>query len=262
MAFGRWTEAVQHDGRFVMNQVTQRLYEGGDLRPDAYLESVPSLGRSRYLRDFDWHQRQIIESCDHDFDIRVAASNFDVSMHGVLLKSCCGLKSTDQLYKLLKEIVNKRNITSHPDDNFSDINNFNIDEKLEELLSLYLQVLDLLEERCFCNLTEVKRQIRNSIQEKKINRFTIRSARSTHGSPREVVSYRTKTEGNRTKQEENSGWGKGLAVGGGIAVAGAAALGLAALLSSGTSSQEDERKERQRRRESNQTSSKDECSLM
>ncbi|XP_027213592.2 uncharacterized protein [Penaeus vannamei] len=274
MAFGRWNEAVQTDGQFIMAQVTQRLYEGGNLRPDAYYEKIPGFGRTKYNKDFVWSQKRIIESCDCDFDIWDAAKKFDISLHWILQKNVCGLQPADELYKLLQKLVHKRNEVSH---SFEFDDNEDINEELDDLLSLYIEILDRLEERSLCNLTEVKKQVRNSIQEKKLDSVFTSWSRPTIVNTREIVrSNASRREespewvkalgigggvrSNASRREESPEWGKVLAIGGGVAVAGAAALGLASLLSSRSKSQEDERRERQRSR--NQTSSQEECVVM
>ncbi|XP_047472661.1 uncharacterized protein LOC125027593 [Penaeus chinensis] len=250
MVLGTWTEALQTDGGYVMAQVTKRLYEGGSLRPDDYYKKVPSLGYGTYKRDFDWNQQQIIESCGRSFDIWNETANFDISLHWILLKNTCGLKPTDNIYKLLKILVKKRNDASHPNDSF-DIDVDNINEKLDELLSLYMEILDCLEELCSNDLTAVKRQITLSVKGKKLNRVRSSSCLASPVIRREVVPY------NPSRQKESSGLDKGLVIGGGIAVAGAAVLGLASLLSSKSEGQK-----RERQRASNRTSNDEECVVM
>lgn len=252
MELGNWTQAVQIDGGFVMAQVTQRLYEGGNLRPDEYYKIVPSLGRMKYKNDFNLSQQKIIESCDRDFDIRDVAAEFDISLHWVLQKNTCGLKPTDDIYRYLNTLVKKRNALCHSNKYFD--TDEDINEKLDDLLSLYMKILNCLEDRCFNDLTEVKRQIISSIEEKKHDHVRSPSFLSSPVEMREVVPY------NRSKQKENSGWEKGLAIGGGVALAGAAVVGLASLLSSEKKSREGQGRERQRA--SNRTSSNEECVMM
>ncbi|XP_063587283.1 uncharacterized protein LOC134764630 [Penaeus indicus] len=250
MAFGKWTEALQTDGGSVMAQVTKRLYKGGNLRPDEYYKKVPSLGRGKYESDFDRMQQRIIQSCDRNFDIWDEAAKFDISLHWVLQRNTCGLNPPDDIYRHLNTLVRKRNKASHPGIDF-DINEDNINEKLDDLLSLYMKILDCLENRCFTDLTVVKRQIILSVEEKKLDRVHWSSPRASPVKTRDVVNYKPR------RKEESLRLGKSLAIGGGIAVAGMAAMGLASLLSSKSEGQK-----RERQRASNRTSSDEECVVM
>ncbi|XP_053644753.2 uncharacterized protein [Cherax quadricarinatus] len=166
LALLQWQDAVQEEGQRVMYQVTTRLYQGKNLRPDYYwVENINS--NQAYKKYFNNDQRQILESF-HDsqnYDIEIAAREFDISLHWAVQQKFCKLNRLEVLYGYLERLVNMRNTNSHRSDH-SGIPTSDLKEQLEELLKLCLDILSNLEDRTSDDLSSVKRDIRNSINKR------------------------------------------------------------------------------------------------
>lgn len=173
-------DAVLEDGRFVLYQVTYRLYEGNNLRPDVYFQRNEYLRRKDYNKIFNDGQREIIEESgmEEDYDIKSGALCFDVCLHALLAKHVCGLTKDHPLYKKVQKVKDIRNIVSHPHEPINvgqqisqssiDISDGNLNEKLEELRMLYGSIINDLEDITDDNLNSIKMEIDNMIKLRKL----------------------------------------------------------------------------------------------
>ncbi|XP_068212180.1 uncharacterized protein [Palaemon carinicauda] len=159
-------DCLLDDGRFVLQKVVDKLYRGGNQRPDVFFKSNPKLRQKNYDGIFTYEQRQTINgsgSCA-GYDIESASELFDVSLLVLLAEHTCGLSQSDPLLKKVFELRNKRNKACHNGNQL--MTNAVLCDELDNLLDLYTDILDKLEERSYSDLSYDKMEIKRRIQER------------------------------------------------------------------------------------------------
>ncbi|XP_064083406.1 uncharacterized protein LOC135199365 [Macrobrachium nipponense] len=161
-------DALLDDGRFVLQPVVAKLYRGGRQRPDFFFKNNAKLQHKRYDIIFSRDQRAAIERSGSSisYDISSASEQYDVSLLALLAEHACGLPSSDPLLKKALEVRSKRNTVCHNGGN-SVITDAALGEELNDLLELYIEILDLLEERSYSDLSSEKMKVRLRIEEKR-----------------------------------------------------------------------------------------------
>lgn len=161
MASQTWQEAVLGDGTDVMYEVTVRLYPR-NIPPQLILK------KDFYNNSFDTRQRETLESWKKNgtFDIHSLARKFDISLHYAVQKNVCQLRNYGNLFTNVQRLVNKRNDIAHYAGAYP-IMDDKLNEELDDLLHLYMDILDELENHTGGSLYEQKRKIRNNIESRK-----------------------------------------------------------------------------------------------
>ncbi|XP_068212169.1 uncharacterized protein [Palaemon carinicauda] len=174
-------DCLLDDGRFVLQKVVDKLYRGGNQRPDVFFKSNPKLRQKNYDGIFTYEQRQTIKgsgSCA-GYDIESASELFDVSLLVLLAEHTCGLSQSDPLLKKVFELRNKRNKACHNGNQL--MTNAVLCDELDNLLDLYTDILDKLEERSYSDLSYDKMEIKRRIQKR--NPMVQYDYRSSTASP-------------------------------------------------------------------------------
>lgn len=253
-------DAVVDDGRYVLYQVTTRLYQGESLRPDIFFQKNASLRHKDYNRIFNADQRNTIKDSGMpvDYNIKLGASKFDVSIHALLAEHTCGLPANHSLYQKIKQVKNLRNKVVHPDEPIYDSQitsnstftntDGNLNEKLQELLILYNDIIENLENMTNDNLHLVKVGIERRINQRKQQPKTF--------SQEQTMTTRQSED----KSNDMPTWGKvaiGVAIGAGVGAGAAALIGSLA-----GKSNDNQTKEKPRRNQTRTNQNKEECMVM
>ncbi|KAK8736085.1 hypothetical protein OTU49_005228 [Cherax quadricarinatus] len=158
-----WDQAVLKQGQFVMYEVTTRLYQGGCLRPDRYWKMLGPSEQS-YKEYFSYDQRKVLIPFNEleNYDIQVAAREFDISLHWAVQRKFCNLVKSQPLYKRLQTLVTMRNNICHRHDD-SDISSSELTTRLEQLLQLCQEILEYLERKAEVDLEHIKKVVESNI---------------------------------------------------------------------------------------------------
>lgn len=167
-------DALVNDSCFVLKQVFVTLYRGGNHRPDVYFQQNASL-QQKYIFIFTNEQRQTIASSGNPYayDIETGAEFYDLPILWLLLEHTCGLPPSDILLTKVLEIKSLGNSVCRRND---PITRGELCEKLDQLLELYITILERVEFHATRYLSFEKTEVERRILEKKARSQSFASA--------------------------------------------------------------------------------------
>ncbi|XP_064083335.1 uncharacterized protein LOC135199330 [Macrobrachium nipponense] len=178
-------EALANDSCFVMRQAFVTLYRGGSLRPDVYFRQNATL-QQKYVLTFTNEQRQTIESSasnPYAYDVETGADFYDLPILWRLVEHACGLPPSDVILTKVLEIKSLGNsVLSRHRDGDDPITRGELCQKLDELLELYVTILERVEFHATRYLSFEKTEIERRILEKKARSQSAPSVDTLHAS--------------------------------------------------------------------------------